>query len=125
MYIFFDIIYVITLIMSLIVTIMFIIKYIKFKNSSTNSSTTNTIYFTNPASLPAPLQMYILSIDTIFNLKLDMINEQYLLYKINQLTRNMLTINNNDKLTNNKGSGTDIKIWKIICEKRKWKFLQD
>jgi hypothetical protein len=116
-----------TFVLSLVLTICF--YYSTRKNSNTHSNntqttnTTNTIYFEKPESLPAPIQIYILAIDTVFNLNLDMLDEKYLLYKINQLCYNNINKKYYDKnIIQNK---KDIEIWKIICEKRKWNFIQN
>lgn len=118
-----------TFILSLVITIYFYYANKKNTNSNSNSNnteptnTTNTVYFEKPESLPAPIQIYVLAIDTVFNLKLDIPDEKYLLYKINQLFYNNVNKKYYDEniIQNNK----DIEIWKIICEKRKWKFIQN
>lgn len=125
-----------TFILSLVITIYFYYSNKKNINTHSNSNsntnntetinttnTTNTVYFEKPESLPAPIQIYVLAIDTVFNLKLDIPDEKYLLYKINQLFYNNVNKKYYDEniIQNNK----DIEIWKIICEKRKWKFIQN
>lgn len=111
-----------TFVLSLVLTIYF--YYSNRKNTNTtNTNTTNTVYFEKPESLPAPIQMYILAIDTVFNLNLDIPNEEYLFYKINQLYLNNVNKKFYDK--NIIQIKKDIEIWKIICEKRKWKFIQN
>lgn len=116
-----------TFILSLVITIYFYYSNKKKPNTNSNNTnttnTTNTVYFEKPESLPAPIQIYILAIDTVFNLNLDVPNEKYLLYKINQLFYNNANKKYYDEnIIQNKN---DIEIWKIICEKRKWKFIQN
>ena len=114
-----------TFIISLIISLIIII-YIKYFTKKTKN-TTNTVYFVKPYTLPDQIQLYILAIDTIFNLKLEFPKESYLLYKINQLyhdshNKNFCHDSHNKKIIPNI---KDIEIWKTVCEKRKWKFIQN
>ena len=80
--------------------------------------------FTNDP-LPEFIEMYIKAIDTIFNMNLDL-DEIYIKYKINQLL-----LNKYNKLYNKQYNKKIIyndkneNIWKTVCEKRKWKFIQN